>query len=927
MNLKKNNISGQLWILLFSSFFLYPVSFRLFAGEITYIDLKEGTSAMDASGRFLFGYDFGSSDESIDQKIGDIRFKQISSRGGAAYCGIFKGTFHPQEWNSDFFMPPVKKDDPLVKILQDLVYKEPEFILCKLTPGNEYKLQILIRYSGEKRLFRIAFTDGDSTDTTPELNEGDGRAIPSLDLPEKNWAAAIAYEWKAQTDIMTINVHGDDAHIYGMTLEDISGGHVMVDNPLCQEEEILSPEDFPSFHVPGLEKEMEILEKFFIRHYLTHIRGCTLWQDWMTFSTLWPSPSAHHPDQYNYRRFHHDFLLNADIDDEGCVATHQHASFAHRDGWPFPSFEQSMGKGAGWVRGGFDGNPGWTCEGAKGEFVKDKELWILTPEQLQSYILSPELNIDSSNAPYMELRWRRETENGGDPYMEWTTEDSPDFSPARRMYFTPAENDRGKYGFSFACIPLFRHPQWSGTIKRIRIFPAPLASSGKIEINAFMTQYDTRHTINNSNFILGCRNYFTWSGDLVFLRKSLPRMRTAMRWLQKQAGGLKHGCILDPLPGHDGRPGYSGEPGERKFYPGRGVGSNYWDILPFGGWDCYSSNYYYKSLLALAEIEESVSHHPEWNIPRGVESFDPVELRLHSKTVRETIQEKFWNKDTGRFVGWIDLDGKAWDYGFTFLNLELIESGVASDKQAQSILDWISGNRIINGDTSTGEDIYKFRLAPRATTKRNIECYQWVWQCPECLEFGYQVQDGGAVLGFSYHDLASRLKILGADNAWERFREILEWDRETQDAGGYRAYYANGDKGTTLQGGGTAGGIGIDFEFIESILAPQIMLYGFLGLNPQPDRIEISPNLPSGWDFLKIENISYQDIDMDIRAGGDEIEIKTSSSVPKTLRVDLPGENWSAVSGDAHEQFAAGFNRQIFLLPVSGKSMFQFKKE
>lgn len=927
MNLCKTENLYGLPIFCIVCFFLFSFPFSITAGEIKYVDLGEGVTALDTTGRFVFGYDFGFPDESSNQKIGDISFQKISSQGSFAWCGIFTGIFHTKEWGKNGFMPPIKPGDPLINILQDLVYQGPEFHLCKLAPGNEYKLQILIRHSIDKRPFRIAFSDGASQDSTPEMDEGDGRTIPGLDLPSQNWAASIIYEWKAQTDRMTITVQGKEAHIYGMTLEDLTGGHIMTENPVCLAEEILAPENFPSFHVPGLENDMKTLEKFFIRHYLTQIRGCTLWQDWMTYATLWPSPSAHKPDQYNYRKFHHDFLLNADIDDEGCVATHQHASFAHRDGWPFPSFEHSMGKGAGWVRGGFDGEAGWTYEGGKAIFEKDKEVWTLTPTQPQSFILSPELNIDSSNAPYMEIRWRRDAPNGGDPYMEWTTEKESEFSSSMRMYFTPAENDRGKYNFAFTCIPLFRHPAWNGTIKRIRIFPAPLASSGKVEINAFMTQYDTRHTINNSNFVLGCRNYFVWTGDLDFLRKSLPRMRIAMHWLQKQAGGLKYGCILDPLPGHDGRPGYTGEPGKREFYPGRGVGSNYWDILPFGGWDCYSSNFYYKSIIAIAEIEESVKNHPEWNIPTGPVAFDPADLRSHAKTVQKTIQKKFWNKDSGRFVGWIDSDGKAWDYGFTFLNLELIESGIASKNQAETILDWISGKRIIEGDTSSGKDIYRFRLGARATTKRNIECYQWVWQCPECLEFGYQVQDGGAVLGFSHYDLMSRLKILGADNAWDRFSQILEWDREVQDAGGYRTYYAKGDKGSTLQGGGTAGGIGIDFEFIESILVPQIMLYGFLGFNPLPDRVEISPDLPSSWPSLEIKNISYQGIDMDIQAHAEEIAIKARSTIPKALRIDLPAEKWRPVAGDIQEKIDPGSDRRIFILPVSGDSLFRFQKK
>ncbi|OHB69989.1 MAG: hypothetical protein A2V70_05770 [Planctomycetes bacterium RBG_13_63_9] len=89
-----------------------------------------------------------------------------------------------------------------------------------------------------------------------------------------------------------------------------------------------------------------------------------------------------------------------------------------------------------------------------------------------------------------------------------------------------------------------------------------------------------------------------------------------------------------------------------------------------------------------------------------------------------------------------------------------------------------------------------------------------------CTLGGDQVQDGGAVLGFSYYDLMARLKVLGPDNAWQRLTGILDGFEDVQSEDGYRAYYARPGRGT-LQGGGTPGGLGIDHEFLESVLVPQ----------------------------------------------------------------------------------------------------------
>ncbi len=92
-------------------------------------------------------------------------------------------------------------------------------------------------------------------------------------------------------------------------------------------------------------------------------------------------------------------------------------------------------------------------------------------------------------------------------------------------------------------------------------------------------------------------------------------------------------------------------------------------------------------------------------------------------------------------------------------NMEAIYYDFATPEHARSIMSWLDGDRIVAGDTSTGKDIYHWRFAPRCTTKRNVEFYFWAWSGPETIPWGGQVQDGGAVLGFSYHDMMARLAI------------------------------------------------------------------------------------------------------------------------------------------------------------------------
>jgi hypothetical protein len=187
---------------------------------------------------------------------------------------------------------------------------------------------------------------------------------------------------------------------------------------------------------------------------------------------------------------------------------------------------------------------------------------------------------------------------------------------------------------------------------------------------------------------------------------------------------------------------------------------------------------------------------------------------------------------------------------------------------------------------------------------------------PEAIAFGDQVQDGGSVLGFSYHDLMARLRYLGPDNAWKRLGEILDWHREVEAEGGPRAYYAKPGRGS-LQGGGPAGGLGIDQEFYESVLLPSVMLDGFIGFAPTTDGFRLQPQLPGDVPSVQLTRVAYRNMFLDFDVRRDRVHIKvTDGEVDAPLRVVLPAGQWRIVltregrdeTFDARESFtlAAG---------------------
>lgn len=639
-----------------------------------------------------------------------------------------------------------------------------------------------------------------------------------------------------------------------------------------------APEGFTRFEIPGHEEEATLLSDYLWYHF--HHRGgngLVLFNlEYLAVSDLWLNAAVDRGSGKSIQEVHRDQLLAARVDASGYVETHQHFSHAHDQGWPFPMWVQAdgherlKGKVFGWHFQPLERVPHWTgdnlrawkgaewcgdaavaawgIENARSEgIVNDR--WRVAATGASPTLVSPEgYGCEAYQAPFLQLRWTRtgQPAPGAQPYIEWMREEDADFSPGRRVYLYHEKTAlSSEYFHSIA--EMYRHPEWQGKIKRLRLSLAPGESEVQLDIDSFFTVYDTRHTINNPIFILASYWYFVWTQDLDFLRKNMPRMRAALRYQQTELGALEHKVIRNTWPGHEGLAGWSDDAqGNRTVHGGQGIGSNYWDLLPFGWDDCYATNQYHAAALALADLEAAIVKHPGWNIPAGGGAFEAGALRAHAAEVKARANELFWNAETGRFVACVDKAGQRHDYGFTFLSLDAIWYGLASDEHARAAMDWISGARIVPGDTSTGADIYRWRFGPRATTLRNVTWYAFPWTRPEHIPWGGQVQDGGAVLGFTFYDLMARLKVYGPENAWQRLREILAWEKEVRTAGGYRAYYADGKQGTTLQGGGTAGGLGIDHEFYESSLLPAFVVYGLGGLTVKDAAPVFAPKLPAG---------------------------------------------------------------------------------
>lgn len=389
--------------------------------------------------------------------------------------------------------------------------------------------------------------------------------------------------------------------------------------------------------------------------------------------------------------------------------------------------------------------------------------------------------------------------------------------------------------------------------------------------------YDTRHFTTNSCIILGAYRYFVWKRDTDFLKEMMPKLRSMMEFQLNDLHGTDGIIVIDAV-GHEGRHD--------------GIGSNYWDILPFGYKDAFCNSYYYASLKAMGELEQFCTDQG-LDLP-GDKRTPEFYARLRDR-VRLGYNRTFWDDAKGRYVGCVDTDGVKHDYGFTFVNVEAMAYDLADKPQVERVYRWMEAQ-----PTSTGKaDTYSaWVFAPRANTIHNPPRDEPQHPKPSWWHFGWmgtpygeQCQDGGAILYTSGYDIIARAKYLGADNAYKRMTEMLgRYDMPDRLMGGNPLYTGENSQG----GGNGAGSVGVEGEFPESGLAPASYLYAFLGVDADITGMRIKPNLPSTVKYAGVRNLSYAGTRYDIKVTRDSVEITPLNILnPTTIKRELkPGETF-----------------------------------
>lgn len=657
----------------------------------------------------------------------------------------------------------------------------------------------------------------------------------------------------------------------------------------------------------------------------------TNWMQWNAMTTAWMDTSVNkgkYGADYNEVLRGH-LLHDVQLTPEGYVyilnATNWWGEGATLQGWPFPSTDSPNNPAVNTYR--FTANTlGWTTNMSTHGIAGDE--WVIQTPGSDPFLISPIQNTPADQMPFLYVEMSNTNANtSGKIYF--ITNSDPVWDEAKSVAFT-VDNSGKRRGYQ---INMQKNPKWAGTITRYRVDPVEAGQAGgQVAISVAKGEYDTRHVQTNTAFVLGSAELFLWNpSDVAFLQGNIGRMRQALHYLKAEFDPDDNHYLTVRWSGHEGTSGIDPNkpPGEQRYVHGRGIGSNYWDILPIGYKDFYDTIYYYEALQKMAQLEALIEANPGWAIPSNPFGESSSVLQARAELVYEAVVEglTFWNSDTGRYVLNVDINGNRHDYGYTFVNLEALAQGLADAGRAASIFSWLDGGRTVAGDTSTGADIYAHQFAARASTKRNTEWYNMIWTRPEDYPFGDQVQDGGAIMYVNYYDVMARLKYKSADDAWARFADMLDLHQQAREEGGYRSYYSI--RGIHMQGdGGPPGGIGIDAEFTESALAPLAFLYGFLGIHTQTDGLVVAPRIPSSLGWIGVDNVFYDGAAVSVHASTTATTVtidsdsgskwlKIGNLAPNTTyAVQRDGAAWQTYTADS-----AGFIR--FATTGAGEHSYQ----
>ena len=671
----------------------------------------------------------------------------------------------------------------------------------------------------------------------------------------------------------------------------------------------------------------------------------------------------------------------------------------HRMGWPFPTSANSDGMSRSWDFNGKDASE-WTSN-IDAKIVNG--LFSATVEEAVDHVefTSPVPANDMEEicayyTPLLEIDLRMYTsdsDNIEDVYVWYTTADEPDWSEDKRV----SVNEKAFIAYDYTPIyehmiflPMYAEEKWNSDkdltsyIRQIKVEVVPKDGkkiAGKFGLSYVRSTYDTRHSNNNSLLISSLRQDYDYTGDIEYLKENITRARKAMNFYMQMYDEERHLNDQSYLVGHDSDKSSPYQSDKMAM----SLGNGYWDISFMPKYDFQSNMYFHQALVDMAYLEQILVDNGvsvdkslatvltadrQFTNDISVYNYDTESLTKIAndvltelrKPISETDKTGFWNEETGRFTaGYSHVEDKWYDYGYTMWNTEAIYYGIATDEQAKTIMDWISGKRIVEQDQygSQGEDIYYFEFAPRVNTytvedQDDLSMFTGFWSGNKGVTYGeVQVQNGGAIMYTTFYDLMSRIQTYGADDAYNRLTAIKDWYKDIYDwyveSDNYNEhpdrfywdYYCkgawenpegktyipqNGIKGTTERNDG-GGILGLDGEFLESILPIAAIPYGFFGVNSLDSKtIQLQPRLPEQLQYWCMENLAFNGVKYDVTIFDNAVMINSVRGDCTDLNIqvvlDAPQSGQKVyVNGKAIDRYTVKEGKVYVTLPMEAATV------
>jgi hypothetical protein len=336
----------------------------------------------------------------------------------------------------------------------------------------------------------------------------------------------------------------------------------------------------------------------------------------------------------------------------------------------------------------------------------------------------------------------------------------------------------------------------------------------------------------NALFVYCCTYYILKTGDMEFARNIYSDLKSLLLPLYRlDTDG--DGLLENPLPGTPGSPA-----------------SSYNDNLSIGHKDAYLNIASYCAFKRMADLSGSLK----------IKS-DTVFFDEKVESIKKAFNEQLWDENTGRYVGWIDVNGNSHDAWYTYVNFPAISCGIATGAKAERIMESFLSHPNHHLIFAGGMNLEPIN---DGTFKGDAEFGLWL--------------NGGVLLGPASHELYARAEAKGSECAWVMLRDIMEqwrkdrlsgtplldWCRTKTVFSNPRLEYTGKNAYTWIDATG-ASGAGTEPYLSDGGAILWSIYTGIIGIRPDFKGLAFNPHIPGELGCVEI----------DIRLMGKTFTIKT----------------------------------------------------